>query len=82
MTTVGFGDITPQTPAGRLVASMMMLMGWGVLAVPTGIVTAEMTSQRLRPISGGACPKCGVREHSADARFCRACGASLDDSAL
>jgi len=78
MTTVGFGDITPQTDFGRLVASIMMLMGWGVLAVPTGIVTAEMTSQRLRPIDSRACSTCGADEHAADARFCRACGASLE----
>lgn len=78
MTTVGFGDITPQTDLGRLIASVMMLMGWGVLAVPTGIVTAEMTSQRLRPTASRACAKCGAREHAADARFCRACGAPLE----
>jgi voltage-gated potassium channel len=78
MTTVGFGDITPHTNLGRFVASMMMLMGWGVLAVPTGIVTAELTSQRLRPTGGRACTQCGAREHADDARFCRACGASLD----
>jgi voltage-gated potassium channel len=77
MTTVGFGDITPQTEFGRLIASVMMLMGWGVLAVPTGIVTAEMTSQRLRPTGTRDCAKCGAREHAVDARFCRACGASL-----
>ncbi len=77
MTTVGFGDITPQTDFGRLIASVMMLMGWGVLAVPTGIVTAEMTSQKLRPTGGRACSECGARDHDADARFCRACGASL-----
>ena len=80
MTTVGFGDITPHTHVGRLVASLMMLMGWGVLAVPTGIVTAEMTSQRLRPIGSRECPKCGVREHVPDARFCRVCGAGLDNA--
>jgi voltage-gated potassium channel len=78
MTTVGFGDIVPQTDVGRLVASVVMLMGWGVLAVPTGIVTAEMTSQRLRPAGSRACSKCGAREHAVDARFCRACGATLD----
>jgi voltage-gated potassium channel len=78
MTTVGFGDIVPQTDVGRLVASVVMLMGWGVLAVPTGIVTAEMTSQRLRPTGSRACSKCGTREHAVDARFCRACGAALD----
>lgn len=77
MTTVGFGDITPQTGFGRLVASLMMLMGWGVLAVPTGIVTAEMTSQKLRPTGASACPTCGAGDHAADARFCRGCGTSL-----
>jgi voltage-gated potassium channel len=78
MTTVGFGDITPHTNVGRLVASVMMLMGWGVLAVPTGIVTAEMTSQRLRAITGRSCAKCGTGEHVADARFCRVCGSRLE----
>jgi voltage-gated potassium channel len=78
MTTVGFGDITPQTDFGRLVASLMMLMGWGVLAVPTGIVTAEMTSQRLRPSTSRVCSHCRAREHAADAHFCRVCGAGLD----
>jgi voltage-gated potassium channel len=48
MTTVGYGDITPHTDVGKVIASAMMLLGWGILAVPTGIVTAEMTSQRLQ----------------------------------
>jgi voltage-gated potassium channel len=78
MTTVGFGDIVPHTDLGRLIASVMMLMGWGVLAVPTGIVTAEMTTQRLRAITGRSCPKCGTGEHAGDARFCRVCGAAFE----
>jgi voltage-gated potassium channel len=77
MTTVGFGDIVPQTGAGRAIATVMMLMGWGVLAVPTGIVTAEMTSQRLRGMTGRRCSRCGAGEHAEDARFCRVCGAGL-----
>lgn len=77
MTTVGFGDITPQTDVGRFIASLMMLMGWGVLAVPTGIVTAEMTSQRLRAPPDRPCFSCGTGEHAADSRFCRICGARL-----
>jgi voltage-gated potassium channel len=77
MTTVGFGDIVPQTAAGRAVATLMMLMGWGVLAVPTGIVTAEMTSQRLRATTGRGCSQCGAGEHATDARFCRVCGTQL-----
>jgi voltage-gated potassium channel len=79
MTTVGFGDITPQTDIGRFIASLMMLMGWGVLAVPTGIVTAEMTSQRLHGVRQRRCPSCGVDDHAADARYCRACGMLLRD---
>ena len=64
MTTVGYGDITPHTYLGKAIASCMMLLGWGILAVPTGIVTAEMTSQRL----GRRGPR---------ARFCKDCGAAL-----
>lgn len=81
MTTVGFGDITPKTDLGRLIASTMMLLGWGVLAVPTGIVTAEMTHQRrlMRRLGGLPlrCVGCGAEGHDADALFCRVCGARL-----
>jgi voltage-gated potassium channel len=77
MTTVGFGDIVPQTAAGRAIATLMMLMGWGVLAVPTGIVTAEMTNQRLRSVTARICAQCGTADHAADASFCRACGTRL-----
>jgi len=66
MTTVGFGDIVPHTAVGRLMASIMMLLGWGVLAVPTGIVTAEMTMHHQRRHWGQ--------------RMCPNCGAALDDS--
>jgi voltage-gated potassium channel len=79
ITTVGFGDITPKTDVGRLIASVMMLIGWGTLAVPTGIVTAEMTARRhglLLP-RAGRCAACGVAGHQEDARFCRSCGAAL-----
>ena len=79
MTTVGFGDIAPQTDVGRFIASLMMLMGWGVLAVPTGIVTAEMTSQRLRSAQDRRCTSCGTGQHEADSRFCRVCGMRLLD---
>lgn len=61
MTTVGFGDVTPHTPLGRLIATIMMLLGWGVLAVPTGIVTAEMTSRHAqRHLAPHTCPHCGA----------------------
>lgn len=82
MTTVGFGDITPKTDVGRLVASMMMLLGWGTLAVPTGIVTAEMTARRMRAgVAGEAarrCGACGAGGHLPEAAFCLHCGASLE----
>ncbi len=78
MTTVGYGDITPQSDAGKAIASLMMLLGWGVLAVPTGIVTAEMTTQRLqRPPTTRTCHRCLSEGHEADAKFCKDCGAPL-----
>ena len=78
MTTVGFGDIAPHTTLGRTVSSIVMLLGWGILAVPTGIVTAEMTTRRMSGLEmSGPCPACGVAGHGADARFCHHCGAPL-----
>ncbi|MCM5678101.1 ion transporter [Schlegelella sp. S2-27] len=77
LTTVGFGDITPQTNAGRFIASLMMLLGWGTLAVPTGIVTAEMTSMRRRPVTTRTCHACLTEDQAADANYCRHCGAKL-----
>jgi voltage-gated potassium channel len=79
VTTVGFGDITPKTDLGRALASVSMLMGWGILAVPTGIVTAEMTSQRIREHDRVRhCPACDSTDHTDRARHCQACGAALD----
>jgi voltage-gated potassium channel len=81
MTTVGFGDITPKTDLGRLIASCMMLLGWGILAVPTGIVTAEMTARRIaQPGTSRRCPGCETDDHDADARFCKRCGKPLPDN--
>lgn len=77
MTTVGFGDITPKTDLGRLIASCMMLLGWGTLAVPTGIVTAEMTYARKVPTTTRTCQECLTEGHMPDANFCRQCGARL-----
>jgi voltage-gated potassium channel len=78
ITTVGYGDITPHTDMGRAIASVMMLLGWSILAVPTGIVTAEMTSQRLlRRAPARTCPECRSEGHEPDARFCKDCGAAM-----
>ncbi len=82
MTTVGYGDLTPQTPLGRMIASFMMLIGWGILAVPTGIVTAEMTSQRLgRQPAVRTCPACLTEGHDVDAKYCKDCGEPMAASA-
>lgn len=79
MTTVGFGDITPKTDIGRLISSVMMLLGWGTLAVPTGIVTAEMTVRRhwLAPPTTRTCHECLTEGHATDSYFCMHCGARL-----
>lgn len=78
MTTVGFGDLTPQTDLGKLIASTMMLMGWGTLAVPTGIVTAEMSRTRGRRHDFTmTCPECDADHLDKQDRFCRDCGAKL-----
>lgn len=79
MTTVGFGDITPKTDLGRAVASLMMLMGWGVLAVPTGIVTAEMVKRPDGVVTTRTCPACLKEGLLPDDRFCRHCGAALPE---
>ena len=81
MTTVGFGDITPKTDLGRLIASAMMLLGWGTLAVPTGIVTAEMTYARRAPVTTRTCQECLTEGHMPDANYCHQCGARLSDYA-
>lgn len=79
VTTVGFGDITPKTDVGRFIASLSMLLGWGTLAVPTGIVTAEMTARRhLRPPEmTRTCENCGASGHGPEARYCQMCGSGL-----
>ena len=78
ITTVGFGDIVPKTDIGRAIASLMMLLGWGILAVPTGIVTAELTTRRLgRGAVERHCAACGSGGHAGSARYCQDCGAKL-----
>lgn len=77
MTTVGYGDIAPQTTLGKTLASLVMLLGYGIIAVPTGIVTLELSRAQLPMISTQVCPSCGAEGHDADARYCKYCGSSL-----
>ena len=77
LTTVGYGDVSPVTPVGRMLAVIVMLMGYAIIAVPTGIVTMELTRARDLPVSNQACPSCGVGGHEYGAKYCRKCGAAL-----
>jgi voltage-gated potassium channel len=77
LTTVGFGDITPLTPLGQLISSIVMILGYGIIAVPTGIVTSEIISKKKPDSNTQACPDCGTNNHTDDANFCYHCGANL-----
>jgi len=78
LTTVGYGDLAPVTPLGKSLAVLLMLTGYGIIAVPTGIVTAELArASSAAPVSGQACPACGLGAHEHDAVYCRRCGAKL-----
>lgn len=78
ITTVGYGDITPVTSVGKFIASLIMLLGYGIIAVPTGIITTEMAlASRRRDYSHETCPGCGKEGHDGDARFCKRCGSRL-----
>ena len=78
LTTVGYGDLAPVTPLGQSLAVLVMLTGYGIIAVPTGIVTAELArAASATPVSSQACPGCGLGAHDYDAVYCRKCGAKL-----
>lgn len=80
LTTVGYGDMAPGTPLGKVIASCIMVLGYGVLAVPTGIVTTEIafaSRAANRPVSNQACPTCSREGHDLDASHCKYCGAKL-----
>jgi voltage-gated potassium channel len=78
ITTVGYGDITPVTSVGKFIASFMMLLGYGIIAVPTGIVTTEMAlMMRSKRQSTQTCPGCGKEGHDSNAKFCKYCGDKL-----
>ncbi|MBP7052996.1 MAG: ion transporter [Phycisphaerae bacterium] len=81
LTTVGYGDISPQTSLGQFLASVVMILGYSIIAIPTGIVTVEWAQNRSpHPPTSAPCPGCGFASHDSDARFCKRCGAGLRDT--
>lgn len=76
LTTVGYGDLSPKTALGKTLASIVMILGYAIIAVPTGIVTAELT-RKQRQLSTQVCPDCHAQDHDADAVFCKYCGSKL-----
>jgi len=79
MTTVGYGDITPTTSIGQFFAAFVMIMGYAVIAVPTGIVSAEMVKENVENVylNTQSCSYCGEETHQDDAKFCKSCGEEL-----
>lgn len=77
VTTVGYGDISPETPLGKALAAVVMIIGYSLLIIPGGIISAEWLSRRDRPISTQVCPDCSREGHAPDAGFCKFCGGRL-----
>lgn len=82
MTTVGYGDIYPETVSGRLAAAVLMIAGYAIIAVPTGIVSVAIAQRARHPVSTQACLACSAEGHDVDAEFCKYCGESLRAAGL
>lgn len=83
LTTVGYGDISPQTPLGQFIASLVMILGYGIIAVPTGIVTAEFAKKSLKNNAVNntkTCRKCNAQVHFDSAKYCYECGTELPNN--
>lgn len=78
LTTVGYGDITPQTDFGRMLSAVVMILGYAIIAVPTGIVTVELAQTFGKKITTQSCPQCSREGHESDAVFCKYCGSKLN----
>jgi voltage-gated potassium channel len=79
LTTVGYGDLSPKTPLGMVLASAVMILGFGIIAIPTGIVTSEISRATRKPATAEACPACGLQGHDLDAVYCKYCSAALHE---
>ena len=80
LTTVGYGDIAPATPIGKFIASFVMILGYGIIAVPTGIVTSEFTlASKNKKISTQVCPNCLHEDHEHESIYCKICGTKLNE---
>lgn len=77
LTTVGYGDISPQTPLGQALASFVMILGYAILAVPTGIVSVELSRAEADLTSTRSCHACSLEGHDSDAEYCKYCGEAL-----
>ncbi|MHC5005010.1 MAG: ion transporter, partial [Planctomycetota bacterium] len=77
MTTVGYGDIAPQTVPGKFLACAVMIVGYAIIAVPTGIVSVELATVSRRGVSTQACPACAAEGHDPEASYCKFCGSRL-----
>ena len=77
LTTVGYGDIVPVTNLGKFIATFIMLLGYSIIAIPTGIVSAEISRGRMGKLFTHVCEHCNESEHQKDARFCKSCGELL-----
>lgn len=77
MTTVGYGDISPQTNIGQMFAAGVMILGYSIIAVPTGIVTVSMSQAFAKPVTTQSCPECSAEGHDSDALHCKFCGSKL-----
>ena len=78
MTTVGYGDIAPVTVLGKLIASVVMISGYAIIAVPTGIVAAEIVHTPRQSITTQVCPECLCEGHDKDAVYCKRCATELN----
>jgi voltage-gated potassium channel len=78
ITTVGYGDISPSTDLGRLLASVIMIIGYSIIAIPTGIVTVEFANAFKKNISTQVCLHCNADGHDTDAKYCKFCGSEIN----